>query len=71
MIEYQRNGQEGLICLMRDRPFYQVPGFDIGTPHPVHKLALERSAGNNKILFDHRMDDEPELVSLAEAARML
>lgn len=54
-----------------ERPFYQVPGFETETPHPIHKLALERSAGNNKILFDHRMDDEPESVDLAEAARML
>lgn len=54
-----------------DRPFYQVPDFDAGAQHPIHKLALERSAGNNKILFDHRMDDEPESVNLAEAARML
>ena len=53
------------------RPFYQVPGFNAGTPHPIHKLAIERTAGNNKILFDHRMDDEPEVVNLAEAARML
>jgi CRISPR system Cascade subunit CasA len=71
VIEYLEKWSRRFDMLDADRPFYQVPGFDIGTPHPVHKLALERSAGNNKILFDHRMDDEPELVSLAEAARML
>jgi len=54
-----------------ERPFYQTPGFVTEKLTPVHKLAPERSAGNNKILFDHRLDDEPEPVSPAEASRML
>ncbi len=59
-------------------PFYQVGGLETvdkkGTPTPpvpIAKLAVERVAGNNAMLFDHSADAESHAVSAPQAARYL
>jgi len=54
------------------RPFYQSP--DLGeteTRHPIGLLAQEVASGNNATLFDHNVDDSPQPMSPASAARLL
>jgi len=54
-----------------DRPFFQVPTLSELQPVPVAKLAHARASGNNATLFDHSLDERPEPVSSAAAARLL
>lgn len=54
-----------------ERPFFQVAKFTVNALSPVSQLALEEVSGNNPILFDHRLDDTPDPVSPAAAARQL
>ncbi len=54
------------------RPFYQSP--DLGETekrHPVSLLAQEVASGNNATLFDHHVDDTPQAIDRATAARLL
>ncbi|CAN5546472.1 type I-E CRISPR-associated protein Cse1/CasA [soil metagenome] len=59
----------------RERPFYQVSYIealaDQRKQQPIAKLAIEASAGNNALLFDHRIDESLEVISAAEACRRL
>jgi CRISPR system Cascade subunit CasA len=52
-------------------PFFQVGDLEFARDTSVAKLAAERSSGNNKALFDHSLDDQPQTLSFAEAARQL
>jgi CRISPR system Cascade subunit CasA len=54
-----------------ERPFYQVAGLDPELANTVAKLTHERNAGANAALFDHSLDDTPDPLSPAEAARAL
>ncbi|MGE5595257.1 MAG: type I-E CRISPR-associated protein Cse1/CasA [Hyphomicrobiales bacterium] len=54
-----------------ERPFYQTPGIPEHVATTVAKLGPEFAAGNNPVLFDHSLDDEPPSLSPAEAARRL
>lgn len=55
-----------------ERPFYQVPGAEIGTAYTAAKLNGELSESGNKIrLFPVRAGAEKESLSYAEAARWL
>lgn len=56
--------------LFGDEPFYQVGDLDV-EPSSVAKLAVERSSGNNKALFDHSVDERPPRLGYDEAARWL
>ncbi len=53
------------------RPFYQVPGLPRDVATTIAKLGHEFSAGNNPVLFDHRLDNAPRPLSPAHAARLL
>ncbi len=55
-------------------PFMQVPALTtVGTlsAKPWTQLALDRSSGNAKLLFDHSLDEHPGVVDPAQAARLL
>lgn len=55
-----------------ERPFLQVPDFSLEiSKRPWTALAAELSSGNNKLLFDHSLDDEPKLLAPAQAAQLL
>jgi CRISPR system Cascade subunit CasA len=71
VVEYLERWSSRLDLFDIGHPFYQVSGFTTSKLTPIHKLSPERSVGNNKILFDHRLDEESESVSAAEAARLL
>jgi CRISPR system Cascade subunit CasA len=49
-------------------PFFQVPDLPDDSPLPWTKLLPECASGHNPTLFDHTTDDNPPLVSPAEAA---
>lgn len=51
------------------RPFYQTPELEGAEKHPVLRLAMEVSSGNNATLFDHSNDRQPDAVTPAMAAR--
>jgi CRISPR system Cascade subunit CasA len=53
----------------KERPFYQSPERPAAEKHPVLRLAMEASSGNNATLFDHNTDAEPEAVAPDIAAR--
>jgi CRISPR system Cascade subunit CasA len=55
------------------RPFLQVPALREAQldRRPWTLIALERSSGNAKTLFDHSLDSAPGFISPAEAARHL
>jgi len=55
----------------KKRPFYQIADFKEGKPVTVNKLALEMSAGNNTILFDHHFDELKEPMPPEVVARLL
>lgn len=59
-------------------PFFQVAEFatvdkqgEPTPPVPVARLAVERAAGNNAVLFDHGDDRQPAVMDAAQAARAL
>lgn len=52
-------------------PFFQVGDLALDKSTALGKLAVERSSGNNKALFDHTLDGKPKKYGLAEAARVL
>lgn len=53
------------------RPFMQAPiGSDVSAT-TIAALRPDWSSGNNATLFDHHVDDRPDLVSSGEAARAL
>ncbi|WP_297563486.1 type I-E CRISPR-associated protein Cse1/CasA [Meiothermus sp.] len=56
--------------LFGPEPFFQVGDLKLKSTS-IAKLAVERSSGNNKALFDHSLDDQPPAISYAEAARWL
>ena len=56
--------------------FGQVPVADhanppLPEPKPMARIVLERVCGNNPVVFDHSIDDEPNPVPLADALRQL
>lgn len=51
------------------RPFYQAASLPTALANPVAILLPERASGNNATLFDHSLDDQPQPISSAEAAR--
>ena len=57
--------------LFGQKPFFQVGNLKFTEDTSVAKLAVERSSGNNKALFDHSLDGRPPTLSYAEAARLL
>ncbi len=52
-------------------PFWQEPGLELPVADTVARLAPELASGNNTLLFDHSLDEEPPALSAAEAARWL
>lgn len=54
-----------------ERPFYQCPGLPESLATTVAKLGSQFAAGNNALLFDHSVDDQPAAMRPAEAARMV
>lgn len=52
-------------------PFYQVAGLPRERATTIAKLGHEFTAGNNPVLFDHRLDAAPRPLSPAHAARLL
>lgn len=52
-------------------PFYQTANFKLDTDAASHKLFHELTAGSNKTLFDHSIDDIPLALTPAQAARAL
>jgi CRISPR system Cascade subunit CasA len=57
--------------LFGETPFYQVGDLEFEKDTSIAKLAIERSSGNNKALFDHSIDNRPPSLSIAEATRWL
>jgi CRISPR system Cascade subunit CasA len=57
--------------LFGETPFYQVGDLEFEKDTSIAKLAVERSSGNNKVLFDHSVDDRAPRLNVAEAARWL
>ncbi|HAZ64302.1 MAG TPA: type I-E CRISPR-associated protein Cse1/CasA [Armatimonadetes bacterium] len=52
-------------------PFFQDPGFEFKQPSTPAGLAPELASGNNRVLFDHRVDGDAPPVRAAAAARWL
>jgi CRISPR system Cascade subunit CasA len=57
--------------LFGSAPFYQVGDLEFERDTSIAKLAVERSSGNNKALFDHSVDLQPLSLDIAEAIRWL
>ena len=55
------------------RPFYQVSDFELDESKraPISRLAPELASGNNALLFDHSVDENPEPREGAECSRWL
>lgn len=55
-----------------DHPFLQVPDFGAeSSRRPWTALVAELASGNNKLLFDHSLDDAPQSLDPATAAQRL
>jgi CRISPR system Cascade subunit CasA len=55
------------------RPFMQVPGLATASLEPKAwtQIALDRSSGNTKLLFDHSLDEAPGEIEAPDATRLL
>lgn len=74
VLEYLERWRSRFDLFDASRPFMQVPGIasvESLTPKPWTQLALDRSSGNTKLLFDHSLDDAPGVIGPGEAARIL
>lgn len=74
ILEYVERWQSRFDLFDASRPFMQVPeiaSVESLTPKPWTQLALDRSSGNTKLLFDHSLDDAPGVIGPGEAARIL
>ena len=54
-----------------ERPFFQVKKMPDARIHPVARLQMEASVGNNATLFDHHFDNRPDPLDPGTAARYL
>ncbi|MFN4233049.1 type I-E CRISPR-associated protein Cse1/CasA [Thermus sp.] len=76
---FDSHALEAYLAQVRDRfylfhdtaPFLQIPDLPQEDLLPWSKLLPQLASGNNPTLFDHSVDDNPPLISYAEAARAL
>jgi len=71
IIDYFRDSKHLFDLFNPERPFWQVPEFVLKERSPQMQLFVEAVSGNNPVLFDHSLDDEPHPVTPAQAARGL
>jgi CRISPR system Cascade subunit CasA len=70
--EYLESYRDRFYLFHPERPFYQVPHMDTGTPYSAAKLMGDLSESGNKVrLFSMRTGKGKEYVGKAEAARWL
>lgn len=69
--EYLKRWRDRFYLFHEDAPFLQVPDLPEDDPRPWTSLVPQLASGNNPTLFDHSVDDNPLLISYAEAARAL
>jgi len=52
-------------------PFYQTADLETKNKVGINRIATELASGNNPSLFDHTIDEEPGLFTLAKSTRLL
>jgi CRISPR system Cascade subunit CasA len=70
---YLKNWAGSFDLLHPQTPFLQVPALAKGgiKPSPWTRLALERTSGAARLIWDHSIDERPTAIGFAEAARQL